>query len=375
MKILFIAAGSPATVFALTPLATAARNAGHQVFLAANDDMMPSIAGVGLPGIPLTPVPLWDFITKDRAGEPVEIPSDPEEGKVFTGQWFGRMAAAQLDRLYELVRHWRPDLVVGGTLSYAAALLAAELKVPYVRQAWDAIDATGAHPGADAELRPELRAFGLAKLPEPDLFVDVCPPSLRPADAPAAQMMRWIPGNGQQVLLPWMYARGSRPRVCLTSGSRVSVNSAGFDFLRAMVKNLAGADFELLVAAPEKVAGSLREEFEGIRTGWIPLDVVAPTLDLLVHHGGGTTTMTALTAGVPQLLMPSGTFFVMGAQGIADHGSGIMLDPDEVSADIVAQACGTLLTDSTYRTRAAELSAEISALPPPAEVVGVLERL
>ncbi|MET7935540.1 hypothetical protein [Streptomyces sp. NPDC005322] len=41
MKILFVASGSPATVFALAPLATAARNAGHDVFMGAVEDMVP----------------------------------------------------------------------------------------------------------------------------------------------------------------------------------------------------------------------------------------------------------------------------------------------------------------------------------------------
>jgi glycosyltransferase len=54
---LFVAAGSPATVFALAPLATAARNAGHQVVMAANDDMVPVITSSGLPGIATTDLP------------------------------------------------------------------------------------------------------------------------------------------------------------------------------------------------------------------------------------------------------------------------------------------------------------------------------
>ena len=35
MRILFVTGGSPATVFPLIPLATAARNAGHEVFMAS----------------------------------------------------------------------------------------------------------------------------------------------------------------------------------------------------------------------------------------------------------------------------------------------------------------------------------------------------
>lgn len=377
MRVLFTAAGSAATVFALTPLATALRNAGHEVVMAANDAMVPSITGVGLPAVGLTSVPLWDFITKDRAGNPVELPSDVDEGRRYTGTWFARMAAAQLKPALEFARHWRPDVVVGGTMSYVAPLVAATLGVPFVRHAWDAIDARGAHPGADEELRPELRALGLERVPEPDLFVDVCPPGLRPADAGPARLIRWIPRNTQQELRPWMYARGQRPRVCVTAGSRATRDGVdqGLGFLRSMIAGLGPLGYDLLVAAPEPVAEVLRAEFPGIRAGWLPLDVVAPTLDLLVHHAGGATTMAALVNGVPQLQLPSGTFSVMGATAIADFGAGAVLDPAEAGGEIVAKTCRQLLEDPSYRKRARVLADEIASLASPAEVATDVEAL
>src|SRR4051812_19748429 len=125
VRFLFIAAGSAATVFGLAPLATAVRNAGHEVFMAANDNVMASVAGVGLPGVPVTAVPLLDFITKDRSGAPVAVPQGMAEGVRFTGAWFARMAVAQLERLLDFTAHRPPDVVVGGTLCYAAPLLAA----------------------------------------------------------------------------------------------------------------------------------------------------------------------------------------------------------------------------------------------------------
>lgn len=378
MKILFVAGGSPATVFALAPLATAARNAGHQVFMASNDAMMPVVAGAGLPAVAVTPHPISHFITTDRNGIPLTIPQDPVRQALFTGRWFARMAAASMATLHRLSATWRPDVVVGGTMCYAAPLLATRLGVPYVRQAWDAIEADQIHPGADQELRPELAELGLDKLPEPDLFIDICPPSLRPDKATAAQPMRFVPANRQAELKPWMYTKGDRPRVCVTSGSRVVPGPSydqNYKFLRTLVETIGELDVEMVVAAPEEVAADLRAELAGVLAGWIPLDVVAPTCDLLVHHAGGVTSLTALNAGVPQVLVPKGAVLVPPAERIARFGAARTIGPDQDDPETIAAACAAVLADPSYRDRAMALSAEIATMPPPAELVGLLETL
>ncbi|GAA2448612.1 nucleotide disphospho-sugar-binding domain-containing protein [Streptomyces glaucus] len=374
---LFVAAGSPATVFALAPLATAARNAGHQVVMAANDDMVPHIISSGLPGIATTDLPIRHFITTDRAGNPEQIPSGAVEQALFTGRWFARMAASSLPRMLEFCRAWRPDLIVGGTMCYVAPLLALHLGVPHVRQTWDAIEADGIHPGADAELRPELAPFGLDRLPDPDLFVDICPPSLRPAGAAGAQPMRYVPANAQRRLEPWMFAKGERRRVLVTSGSRVAKESydKNFDFLRGLAKDVASWDVELIVAAPDPVADALRDSLPGVRVGWVPLDVVAPTCDLLVHHAGGVSTLTGLNAGVPQLLIPKGAVLEKPARRVADYGAAITLLPGEESAEAIADSCRELLSKDGYGERARELAREIAAMPSPASVVAALGQL
>ncbi|MGX9874704.1 nucleotide disphospho-sugar-binding domain-containing protein [Streptomyces cellulosae] len=371
---LFVAAGSPATVFALAPLATAARNAGHQVVMAANDDMVPYITSSGLPGVATTDLPIRHFITTDRAGRPEAIPSGPVEQALFTGRWFARMAASSLPRMLDFCRSWRPDLIVGGTMSYVAPLLALHLGVPHVRQTWDAIEADGIHPGADAELRPELERFGLDRLPGPDLLVDICPPSLRPGNAAPAQPMRYVPANAQRRLETWMFTRGERRRILVTSGSRVAKESydKNFDFLRGLASEVASWDVELIVAAPDGAADALRDGLPGVPVGWAPLDLVAPTCDLLVHHAGGVSTLTGLNAGVPQLLIPKGAVLEKPALRVADRGAAITLLPGEDSVDAVADSCQELLAKDTYREAAGALSREIAAMPSPASVVAAL---
>ncbi|HET6858188.1 MAG TPA: glycosyltransferase [Streptomyces sp.] len=374
MKILFVAGGSMATIFSMGALASAARNAGHHVFVSSTEEMMPTIAGIGLPAVPFTDLSIEHFTSKDRAGNPVEFTGGGAAELSFTGAWFGRMAAAGLGPLRRLAESWRPDVVVGGTLSYVAPLLAAHLGVPFVRQAWDISDTEEIAAAAQEELRPELDELGLSDLPDPDLFVDICPPSLRAPGAQSAQFMRWVPANPQRRLEPWMYDKGTRRRVCITSGTRVALADSG-GFLRALVKGVSPLDVELVVAAPGETARELQAEFPDVRAGWFPLDVVAPTCDLILHHAGGSTGMTAMQAGVPQLLIPQGVNFVAGSRRIADFGAAITLLPGDDTPDAVAAACQELLTNSSYAEQAGRLAEEIAGLPLPSEVVGVIENL
>ncbi|MFF9024877.1 nucleotide disphospho-sugar-binding domain-containing protein [Streptomyces eurythermus] len=374
MRILFVAGPTPATVFGLASLAIAARQAGHQVITAGTEELVPHISSVGLPGAAVTRRTWESLIATDRSGRPVpRMPRGVEPERLHHGGWFGRLAAESLDGLRELAARWHPELVVGGSMSYAAPLLAAHLGVPHVRQAWDLYDTRGVDPYAAEELRPELAALGLGRLPEPDLLVDVCPPSLRPLDAGPAQPMRWVPYNRQLPLEPWMYTRGDRPRVCVTSGSRETEANRGF--LGRLVADLAAFDAEIVVAAPEEAASRLRETTGRVRVGWMPLDVVAPTCDLIVHHGGGVTGMTALGAGAAQLLLPRWDIFATTMRRAAEQGAARVLFPEDAGPEAVLRACRELLEEPGYRKRSGEIAAEIAALPGPAEVVADLERL
>ncbi|MFB6565867.1 nucleotide disphospho-sugar-binding domain-containing protein [Streptomyces noursei] len=379
MRILFVTGGGPATVFALAPLATAARGAGHEVFMAGNADLLPAITASALPAIPTTDLPVQHFTTQDRAGRPVDSPlgkSLAEQGH-FTGRWFGRLAAASLPALRQFGRHRRPDLIVGGTTTYAAALLAAELGVRYVRQAWDAIDAQHIHPGADEELQPELAELGRERLPEPDLFLDVCPPSLRPRHAAPARPLRFVLGNQHRPLEPWMYTRTDRPRICLTAGSQVTRDARHrlYEFLTRALAEVAPLGAEVLVAAPEALAPDLRASHPDVHAGWVPLDVVAPTCDLLVHHGGGVTSLTGMCAGTPQVIVPGAEMLAGAARALADYGAALTLPTGDDTPEALGRACRRMLADDAPRRRAQALREEIQAMPTPAATVRVLEDL
>lgn len=373
MRILFVAGGTSGVIFGIVPLAQAARNAGHEVFMAAPENVMPTIAQSGIPGVAVSSKVMHDALV-DRRGIRVPIPEDLHERYIFNGRTFGRYAASCLDGLLELVDRWRPDVVVGGALAFAAPLVAAYAGVPYVKQAIDMGEPRTIDLGAAAELGPELERLGLYDMPRADLFIDICPPSLRPADAPPAQPMRYVPYATQKRVEPWMLAKGDRPRVLVSAGSRVTPES-DFDILSGLVEKVGKLDVELLIATPEAVAEKLRPLPAHVRAGWIPLHLAAPTCDLVVHHAGGNTTMGYVSYGVPQVLIPYLPYCVDYSRRLSDHGAARMVDPADDSAETIARVCAEMLATPSYRERARALADEVAGLPGAAEAVTAIERL
>ncbi|MFD5008306.1 nucleotide disphospho-sugar-binding domain-containing protein [Streptomyces mutabilis] len=355
MKILFTVGGSQAAVFGVAPLAAAARNAGHEILLAADEPLMAAAQSVGLPAVCITP-------ERMRYGQDAMT------------------ATVRIDALLELTRQWSPDVVVGG-LSHVPRVLAARLKVPFVRHIWYIAPMARRDRTAVAELQPQLERLGLAELPEPDLFVDLCPPSLRPPGAPAGRAMRWVPRVSQRRVEPWMYTRPEgRRRVLITAGTRNLMLDTPGSSLRRLVDGLTGTGAEVLIAALPEAAERYGAELGDVRIGWIPLDVVAPTCDLAVHHGGATTAMTLINAGVPQLIVPDNGYGKAVAEAVSGFGAAVMVDrhrpetgqdPDEATV----AACRSILDNPRYAERTRTLAAETAVLPTPDEVLRDIEAL
>ncbi|MDM4723029.1 DUF1205 domain-containing protein [Micromonospora sp. WMMA1363] len=377
MRVLILAGIAPSTIFSHVPLATALRNAGHQVMVTASlDDLIPTITGVGLPAVRITDPELSPRQIIARDSRLLEIPEDPIAREQQSGHWYARLEAVTLDALLAFTEDWSPDVIVGGMASYAAPLLAKRLGVPHVRHGWDIHDPHLLDLGATEELQPELAELGLSGIPEPDMTIDITPPSLRPPNAAPAQMMRWIPGNTQCRLEPWMYTRGADTRIGVTIGTGVASYNQ-YDFLQAIVENISIADAEVVVPVTEDALPVLRDRLTNVLAGWIPLDVLAPTCDVLVHQSGGSTMMTALTFGVPQVLVPDPALHRANsmARRIVEAGAGILLTPEEATSDAVAKGCQEIVSNPTYAAAARALAREIAALPLPSEVARRIEWL
>lgn len=372
MKILFVGGNGAGTLFPLIPLAQAARNAGHETVVTGPESVVHLIFGAGLPGLAVTDKALTDCRVAGW-GNTAPISEDGIDRLLSIGRMFGRFASSCLDRLLALTDTWHPDLVVAGVLAYAAPLVAHYADVPFARFTTNLDEPVLANLAAATELGPELERLGLYDMPKPDLAIDVCPPSVRPPHVAPALPMRHVPYTSQRPLGSWLHARSERPRVLVSVGSRATVER-DFAVLDGLLRKIEGLDLELLIAAPEPMAAELTNLPARSRAGWMPLDVVTPTCDLLVHHGGGSTTLHGMASAVPQIILPR-TPVLDFTERLDEHGCATLIRPEDDTAERVASAIDEMLHEPSYRIAAQHLRDEIRTMPHPTDVVGELERL
>ena len=107
--------------------------------------------------------------------------------------------------------------------------------------------------------------------------------------------------------------------------------------------------------------------------GWVPFGELFRTCSAVVHHGGANTVLTAVEAGIPQMvaLDPQDVASEAIGQDVRDRGIGLMAPADEITATMLER----LLEDETLRTATAEVRTEVAGLPSPTAVAAELADL
>jgi MGT family glycosyltransferase len=109
---------------------------------------------------------------------------------------------------------------------------------------------------------------------------------------------------------------------------------------------------------------------------WLPLAPLLPRCDAVICHAGTGTTLAALAAGLPLVLVPQGADQFDNARACERAGAARVLLPEQVSPTAVRDAIGAVLDSrSTERTAALRLADEIAAMPPATHVAEALASL
>jgi UDP:flavonoid glycosyltransferase YjiC (YdhE family) len=131
--------------------------------------------------------------------------------------------------------------------------------------------------------------------------------------------------------------------------------AAAGDVDAEFVLTLGGGDVSLLGQLP----GNVRF------VEWAPLDALLENCSAIIHHGGSGTTMTAATAGIPQCVIPQGSYQHADVDVIAHRGFGIIAD----AGSLGTSECQTLLKDESMREAAWQVRDELLAMPAPSALV------
>ena len=366
MRVLCVAGPTPESWYQMAPLCQAVRLAGHQVFVAGHEDVLPHVTASGLAAVGVSTATLRDCLV-DRLGTRVELPDDQDERDIASGRVIGRFAARSLAGLTSFVERWKPDRMIGDGWALAGLLAAVRHDVPYVRFGVDLAAPVGLTVAAIAELGPELDELGLPEMPPPWLSISADPPALRPADAPPSLPVRYVPAEEQVALEPWMYTRGERRRIVVAlHDETVPWALFGPSRLTELTAGLGGLDAEVVVAGPAAALDRAGPPPDGARSGVAPLATLAAGCDLVVHQGYPDSVLTCLDKGVPQVFLPAHPGFVEPGERLAELGAARVTCAAAATPDAVTELCGKALADPALPEAAGRLRAEARDLPLPA---------
>jgi UDP:flavonoid glycosyltransferase YjiC (YdhE family) len=384
----------------MMPVARACAAAGHEVRVAAPRSFASHVERAGLPHEPFDDVPpeVLGPIFGGLSSVSMEAANHTVVRDVF-----GRLdAQAAFPGVGEVVERWRPDVVLRDPCEFGSLAAAERAGVPHVEvaigignlQLWASDLLTDALQELDevAGLPSGTCSAAMAGAP----VLTSVPPSLEAeteAEAEAPREPSSVAAQGRSVVVRYRHGdrRGSvgalppgewgddgHPLVYVTFGSV----TGGFADLRVVF----GRCLEALAERPVRVllttghAGDpeeLRPWPANARVEqWWPQDDVMPLAAAMVGHGGFGTTMSALTAGVPQVVVPLFAFDQeINATRIAEVGAGIRLGGRQEAAAQVGEAVSRVHGDDRLRSVARALSDEIASLPDVSEIVETIEGL
>ncbi|MEU7163293.1 nucleotide disphospho-sugar-binding domain-containing protein [Streptomyces morookaense] len=391
MRILFTAWGWNTCYYPMVPLAWSARAAGHEVMVATQPGLVPTVRRSGLPvaavGHDLDVAAMMGGFLQRLTDRDGLNPSDWPVMREFGARncWLNvAVCGAMAEGLWEFASRWRPDLIVFEATTYAGPLVAARLGVPAVRHTWGIDYAYLLREFDEEALAPMRDAWGLDTVETLGaLTVDPCPPGLQLPPSPHVPVdvhrlpMRYVPYNGPGRLPAWLLQRPRRPRVCVTWG----MSSGRFDpaqvVIDRVVRAVAALDVEVVAAvspADRHLLDAMPPNVRVVEN--VPLHALLPTCDALVSQGGLGTVMTAVTTGTPQLLVPQTTDRLVNARQLTASGSALHLLPDDNTPARLQSLLTRLLDRPGPAADAAHrLKAEHDALATPGEVVATLASL
>jgi UDP:flavonoid glycosyltransferase YjiC (YdhE family) len=394
MRVLLTSWAWPSHYLPMVPLGWALRAAGHEVRVASQPALGPVITDSGqvavATGHDLDHAEVHQRVMRNLRLD--AVPDAPPPGASM-GQWapekrervrrvfgvFTAYADTMLHDLYEFARWWRPDLIVFDPTTYAAPLVGAALGIPAVRHI-HGVDVTYQAREVVAELVAPLAArLDLSDVdPLGSATVDPCPPSMQVPSTIDRIATRYLPYNGRAVLPEWLRSpAGDRRRLCVTWGTSTT-RLAGFQLFAPplVLSAVDGLDLDIVVTLTGEEADTFTDVPAGVRVvKGLPLHLLLPHCDAVVHQGGNGTILTAAYHGVPQLVLPQLPDQAFHTERFVTTGAGISLRAAEATAGNIRAALVGLVNEPGYRSAAARLRDEMHATPTPAEIVPALTRL
>ncbi|WP_159930117.1 MULTISPECIES: nucleotide disphospho-sugar-binding domain-containing protein [Nocardia] len=376
MKFLVVPVPSSGHLLAMVPFCWALRLAGHEVLVASRNDVTATALRSGLNAVELTAlnVPMDQLRTQVHPGMfPLPLFADRDQSsgqglwQVAAQNWHNH-ARQHLETFAAVATDWGAQVILTDPLATIGRALGAELDLPVLVHRWG-IDPTG---GPFTERTAVLAEEAGTRLADPVAILDICPPRLQAPDAPPGTPVGYVPFNGTGALPPWHRNDDGRKRIAVCMGGS-TLGLTGPRPLESVLAALSGiGDAEVVVALSASDRATVGELPGHVRVvEEVPLNLFLPGCDLLVHHGGSTTGLTAGWFGLPQLVLPQMFDQFDYARGLVRAGVGLAAETPAGQGDIEALTTSVraLLQESRFRDAAARIGADLRAAPTPNDVV------
>jgi UDP:flavonoid glycosyltransferase YjiC (YdhE family) len=381
VRILLTFAGGFGHAEPLVPVAAATRAAGHDVAFLGRASVLARLAERGF-------AVLSDGFPPDEERTeitPLMAPDADYEQQVLRSGFAGEYARRRAARVAEVCSDWGADVVVCDEPDFGAQVAAERLGLPY---ACSLCLASGSfvRPEVVAEPVDALRAAnGLP--PDPGLLaparhlvISPFPPSFRdpafPLPPTAVSIRPALPEpGGADDVLAWLAARPARPTVYFTLGTVFNMESG--DLFDRVLGGLRELDANVLATVGREIdPARFGAQPDHVRIErFVPQAAVLPHCTVVVNHGGSGSTIGALAAGLPVVLLPMGADQPLNAERCVALGAGVALDVMGCTPQHVGAAVEHLLREPSFRAAAARVRDEIAGLPGPKTAVALIEAI
>lgn len=366
----------------LVPVARACATAGHEVLVAAPESFRTTVESAGFAHAAFADV------SPELMGQVFgRLPalSYDEANKVVIADVFGRLdAQAALPGVSDIFGAWQPDLVLRDPCEFASLAVACRSRVAQAMVAIGVSAMTDAVAHLVTEPLAELDALagltvGSCAAALAGTETVTCVPAILDGES-VGKLHRYrddaasTPWSG----LPGPWGEPEHPLVYVTFGSVAGSQGRFDDLYRTVLEMLADQPIRVFLTTGHGLdpteLGSVPDNAR-VERWWAQADVMRHA-GVAVGHGGFGTTMTAIAAGVPQVIMPLFSLDQrLNAERVEAVGAGIALRRGAEDVGQIPQAVRTLLEGTSHREAAQEVATHIAHLPTVAQVVPVLEEI
>ena len=371
----------------LLPFARALAGAGHEVRVHAPASYADAVAAAGLAHEPCADAPP-ELIGPVMGRLPSLTLEEADD--VVIGEVFARIdAQAALPAAMATLERWRPDLVVRESAELASLAAAERAGVPHVHVCigmhevvsrfaeaiTGPLEELGRQAGTvDGQLQAALESETVLSL-VPEVLDVACGPTSTRGDG-FLRFHEPSPTSTGVELSGW--GDPDAPLVYVTFGSVTGSLPPFAGAFREALEALADLDVRVLMTVGRRFdIATLGPLPTNARVEhWLPQQAVLEQAAAVLGHGGFGTTMGALAAGVPQVVVPLFSFDqIVNGEHVAAVGAGLTVERGPSSVERGVALVPRLLGDPAYAAGARQMAAALADLPPASQAVPVLAGL